>query len=161
MQSFPVNLLTTLCILSDLGVVVADVIVNSLIYQIEISGNTSSNIKDSNVLYVRDRYVITDFIFSVYLLVELLLRIVAVGLIPFVQQWHNDLDALVTFSTFIFSMVDLIVDDTATSNGLQYRLLQTARLCRLFRIVRVFRIYTMQRRLTNAARLMVSRNKRR
>lgn len=121
MQSFPVNLLTTLCILSDLGVVVADVIVNSLIYQIEISGNTSSNIKDSNVLYVRDRYVITDFIFSVYLLVELLLRIVAVGLIPFVQQWHNDLDALVTFSTFIFSMVDLIVDDTATSNGLQYR----------------------------------------
>lgn len=79
MQSFPVNLLTTLCILSDLGVVVADVIVNSLIYQIEISGNTSSNIKDSNVLYVRDRYVITDFIFSVYLLVELLLRIVAVG----------------------------------------------------------------------------------
>ncbi|KAK4016065.1 phosphatidylinositol 3,4,5-trisphosphate 3-phosphatase TPTE2 [Daphnia magna] len=161
MQSFPVNLLTTLCILSDLGVVVADVIVNSLIYQIEISGNTSSNIKDSNVLYVRDSYVITDFIFSVYLLVELLLRIVAVGLIPFVQQWHNDLDALVTFSTFIFSMVDLIVDDTATSNGLQYRLLQTARLCRLFRIVRVFRIYTMQRRLTNAARLMVSRNKRR
>ncbi|XP_046450372.1 phosphatidylinositol 3,4,5-trisphosphate 3-phosphatase TPTE2-like isoform X2 [Daphnia pulex] len=161
MQSFPVNLLTTLCILSDLGVVVADVIVNSLVYQIEVSGSADSITNGSNVIYVRDNYVITDFILSVYLLIELLLRIVAVGLIPFVQQWHNDLDALVTFSTFIFSLVDLIVDDTPTSNGLQYRLLQTARLCRLFRIVRVFRIFTMQRRLANAARLMVSRNKRR
>lgn len=46
------------------------------------------------------------------------------------------------------------------TDGLR-RLLQTARLCRLFRIVRVFRIFTMQRRLANAARLMVSRNKRR
>lgn len=43
MQSFPVNLLTTLCILSDIGVVLTDVIANRQVNILIFKYNTALN----------------------------------------------------------------------------------------------------------------------
>lgn len=76
MESFPVNLVTSFCILLATGTVIADVSSNSATEEISCQRdqpNCTGNLFD------RDVYADVDFVFSSYMLVEVICSVIAVG----------------------------------------------------------------------------------
>jgi PTEN phosphatase family protein len=97
---------------------------------------------------------VVDLVLSVYFVVELSLRLLALGLKVFFLHWYNVLDLVVIISTFIISCVAM--SGTSWAEGLT---LFTA--LRFVRIIRIVRIYSEKHNLETAARQLISQNKRR
>ena len=97
---------------------------------------------------------ITDFVFSLYFVLEIVVRIVAITPASFFVQFYNTVDFVIVFSTFIISCVAL--DGTPLAEGLAL-----FTVLRFVRIVRIYKIYTEKKHLQTGIRQLVSQNKRR
>ena len=97
---------------------------------------------------------VADFLFSLYFVFEVSLRLGVLGLSSFFYHWYNVLDIAVVFSTFIISCVAL--NGAGWVEG--FTLLMALRFVRLIRIVR---IYSEKQNLQTGARQLISQNKRR
>ena len=154
---------TFLLIILDVGLVIT-----------EISINCSS---DPISTIIRN----LDVAISVYFVVEVFLRIVALTPKVFFSKksWHNIVDFVVVILTFgatiaVFVIINDIAEETQTDvcektaekNG-SYKgskiatILVMIRFIRIFRFVRLLRIYFEHRRLVKGVRQRISENKRR
>ena len=154
---------TFLLIILDVGLVIT-----------EISINCSS---DPISTIIRN----LDVAISVYFVVEVFLRIVALTPKVFFSKksWHNIVDFVVVILTFgatiaVFVIINDIAEETQTAvcektakeNG-SYKgskiatILVMIRFIRIFRFVRLLRIYFEHRRLVKGVRQRISENKRR
>jgi len=97
---------------------------------------------------------VVDLVISVYFLIEVGLRLVALRPSVFFLQWYNAVDLVVIISTFIISAVAFSGIDWAEGFSLFTAL-------RFVRIVRIVRIYSEKKNLETAARQLISQNKRR
>jgi len=97
---------------------------------------------------------VTDFVFSLYFVFEVLLRLGTIGVSSFFYHWYNVLDIAVVLSTFIISSVAL--NGAGWIEG--FALFTVLRFVRLVRIVR---IYSEKQNLQTGARQLISQNKRR
>ena len=97
---------------------------------------------------------VIDFVFSLYFVFEVVLRIVALTPATFFLQIYNTGDLIIVFSTFIISCVAL--DGDSWVEGLA---LFTA--LRFLRIIRIVKIYTEKQHLETGVRQLISQNKRR
>ena len=97
---------------------------------------------------------IVDLVISVYFVMEVSLRLIALRPRIFFIHWYNVLDLVVIVSTFVISCVAL--SGTSWAEGLT---LFTA--LRFVRIIRIVRIYSEKHNLETAARQLISQNKRR
>ena len=97
---------------------------------------------------------ITDFVFSLYFVLEIILRIVAITPASFFLQCYNTVDFVIVFCTFIISCVALdgepLAEGLALFTGLRF-----------IRIVRIYKIYTEKKHLQTGVRQLISQNKRR
>lgn len=97
---------------------------------------------------------IVDLVISIYFVIEVSLRLIALKPHAFFIHWYNVLDLVVILVTFIISVIAL--SGTNWAEGLS---LFTA--LRFVRIVRFVRIYTEKKNIETAARQLISQNKRR
>lgn len=97
---------------------------------------------------------ILDFVFSLYFVFEVLLRILALTPATFFLQIYNTIDFIIVFCTFIISCVALDGDPWVEGLALFTVL-------RFVRIVRVWKIYTEKQHLQTGVRQLISQNKRR
>ena len=97
---------------------------------------------------------ISDFVFSLYFVLEILLRIVAITPASFFLQCYNTVDFVIVFCTFIISCVALdgepLAEGLALFTGLRF-----------IRIIRIYKIYTEKKHLQTGFRQLISQNKRR
>lgn len=99
-------------------------------------------------------YQIIDLIFTIYFVVEIILRLLALTQPVFFSTWYNVVDFAVVLITFVIVVVGM------TQNTWAERL-SLLTLLRLVRIFRLIRLYTEKQQIETAARQMVSQNKRR
>lgn len=97
---------------------------------------------------------VSDFVLSVYFMLELGLRMVALRPQVFFIHWYNVLDLVVVVCTFIISCVAL--NGAPWVDGLTLFVA-----LRFVRIVRIVRIVTEKKNLETGARQLISQNKRR
>ena len=97
---------------------------------------------------------VLDFVFSLYFVFEVILRIIALTPATFFLHIYNTADFIIVFCTFIISCVAL--DGDSWFEGLA---LFTA--LRFFRIIRIVKIYTEKQHLQTGVRQLISQNKRR
>lgn len=97
---------------------------------------------------------ILDMVISVYFVLEVALRMFVLKPSVFFSHLYNVVDLVVILSTFIISLVAF--NGSEWAEGLS---LFTA--IRFLRILRIVRIYTEKHNLENAARQLISQNKRR
>ena len=117
-----------------------------------------------------------DLAISVYFLVEVFLRIVALTPPVFFSKksWHNIIDFIVVILAFGATIaVSVIIDNIneeekidklceKTDDGKRFsKLLVIIRFIRIFRFVRLFRVYFEHRRLVKGVRQRICENKRR
>ena len=117
-----------------------------------------------------------DLAISVYFLVEVFLRIVALTPPVFFSKksWHNIIDLIVVILAFGATIaVSVIIDNIneeekidklceKTDDGKRFsKLLVIIRFIRIFRFVRLFRVYFEHRRLVKGVRQRICENKRR
>ena len=136
---------------------------------IEISINCSSNQVSTIIRNV-------DLAISVYFVVEVFLRIVALtpGVFFSKKSWHNIIDFIVVILAFGATIaVSVIIDNINEENKLDKlceendngkrfsKLLVVIRFIRIFRFVRLFRVYFEHRRLVKGVRQRICENKRR
>ena len=97
---------------------------------------------------------ISDFVFSLYFVLEIILRIVAITPASFFLQCYNTVDFVIVFCTFIISCVALdgepLAEGLALFTGLRF-----------IRIIRIYKIYTEKKHLQTGFRQLISQNKRR
>ena len=97
---------------------------------------------------------ISDFVFSLYFVLEIILRIVAITPASFFLQSYNAVDFVIVFCTFIISCVALdgepLAEGLALFTGLRF-----------IRIIRIYKIYTEKKHLQTGFRQLISQNKRR
>ena len=136
---------------------------------IEISINCSSNQVSTIIRNV-------DLAISVYFVVEVFLRIVALtpGVFFSKKSWHNIIDFIVVILAFGATIaVSVIIDNINEENKLDKlceenddgkrfsKLLVVIRFIRIFRFVRLVRVYFEHRRLVKGVRQRICENKRR
>ena len=97
---------------------------------------------------------LADLLLSIYFVVEICLRVVALRVHVFFSLWYNVLDLVVVLTTFIISCVGITGQDWAEGLALFTVL-------RFVRLVRIVRIYSEKKNLETAARQLISQNKRR
>jgi len=97
---------------------------------------------------------ITDFVFSVYFIIEISLRMLALQPEIFFIKWYNVLDLIVVVCTFIISAVAL--NGAPWVDGLTLFIA-----LRFVRIIRIVRVVTERKNLETGARQLISQNKRR
>ena len=97
---------------------------------------------------------ISDFVFSLYFVLEIILRIVAITPASFFLQCYNTVDFVIVFCTFIISCVALDIEHWAEGLGLFIGV-------RFIRIIRIYKIYTEKKHLQTGFRQLISQNKRR
>ena len=97
---------------------------------------------------------IADFVFSLYFVLEIVVRIVAITPPAFFVQCYNTIDFVIVFSTFIISCVALNGQPLAEGLALFTVL-------RFIRIVRIYKIYAEKQHLQTGFRQLISQNKRR
>jgi len=100
-------------------------------------------------------YEIIDLVLTLWFVVELLLRIVALTPPVFFSRWYNVVDFAVVCITFI------IVITATTGAGQWAENFSILTVIRFVRLVRMFRMCTERKQLETAARQMISQNKRR
>mmetsp|Transcript_19367 Transcript_19367/g.23975 ORF Transcript_19367/g.23975 Transcript_19367/m.23975 type:complete len:584 (+) Transcript_19367:44-1795(+) len=98
---------------------------------------------------------VADFIFSVYFVIEVCLRIIALGPKVFFQRWYNVVDFVIIVFTFYVSVLTLSNEEFSN----EWLALFSA--LRFVRIVRICRMYTEKKNMETALRQLVSGNKRR
>ena len=98
---------------------------------------------------------LADLIITVYFVIEIILRIVALTHPVFFSTWYNVVDFAVVLITFIIVIVAAI-----PNNGWAEKLTIFTAL-RFIRILRLLRLYTEKKQLETAARQLISQNKRR
>ncbi|TRY63667.1 hypothetical protein TCAL_08699 [Tigriopus californicus] len=99
-------------------------------------------------------YQIIDLIFTIYFVVEIFLRLIALTQPVFFATWYNVVD----FAVVLITLVIVIVGMTHNTWAERLSLLTLLRLVRIFRLIR---LYTEKQQIETAARQMVSQNKRR
>lgn len=97
---------------------------------------------------------VIDFVFSLYFVFEVIVRILVLTPSTFFLHIYNTLDFIIVFCTFIISCVAL--DGDGWVEGLA---LFTA--LRFLRIVRIFKIWSEKQHLQTGVRQLISQNKRR
>lgn len=97
---------------------------------------------------------IIDFILTLYFVIEIYLRIVALTQPVFFSTWYNVVDFAVVHIT-------LIIVGVAAFNNLWAEKLSIVTVLRMVRIVRLVRLYTEKKQVETAARQLISQNKRR
>ena len=119
-----------------------------------------------------------DTAISVYFVIEVLLRIIALTPKVFFRRksWDNILDFVVVILAFAASIATVIIvdsideDDKEERNGYicekanvysEFNLLVGIRIFRIFRFVRIIRVYLEHRRMVKGVRQRISENKRR
>lgn len=98
--------------------------------------------------------MVVDLVISIYFVIEVSLRLIALKPRAFFQHWYNVLDLVIILATFIISIVAISGIDWAEGLTLFTAL-------RFIRVVRFVRIYTEKKNLETAARQLISQNKRR
>ena len=101
-----------------------------------------------------NEYQIVDLIITIWFVLELVLRVVALTPQVFLARWYNCIDFAVVLITFVI----VIVAVTGNAWAEKLSILTFLRFVRLFRLIRVC---TERKQLETAARQMVSQNKRR
>ena len=101
-----------------------------------------------------NEYQIVDLIITIWFVLELVLRVVALTPQVFFARWYNCIDFAVVLITFVI----VIVAVTGNAWAEKLSILTFLRFVRLFRLIRVC---TERKQLETAARQMVSQNKRR
>ena len=119
-----------------------------------------------------------DTAISVYFVIEVILRIIALTPKVFFRRksWDNILDFVVVILAFAASIATVIIvdsideDDKEERNGYicekanvysEFNLLVGIRIFRIFRFVRIIRVYLEHRRMVKGVRQRISENKRR
>ena len=119
-----------------------------------------------------------DTAISVYFVIEVILRIIALTPKVFFRRksWDNILDFVVVILAFAASIATVIIvdsideDDKEMRNGYicekasvysEFNLLVGIRIFRIFRFVRIIRVYLEHRRMVKGVRQRISENKRR
>jgi len=100
-------------------------------------------------------YQLVDLLITIWFVIELVLRIVALTPQTFFSRWYNVVDFAVVLITFI------IVISAASGSGEWAEKLSIFTIFRFVRLFRLIRICTERKQLETAARQMVSQNKRR
>ncbi|XP_076042441.1 phosphatidylinositol 3,4,5-trisphosphate 3-phosphatase TPTE2-like isoform X2 [Oratosquilla oratoria] len=93
--------------------------------------------------------------FSTYFMIEVLLRVFALGPYIFFRTWYNILDCILVVTTFVLSVVTVCIENMASNPASLIVVL------RLIRLVRITRILWERQHLKTGARQFVSQNKRR
>ncbi len=137
-ESFFFRVFTMLLIVFDICIVIAD-----LATQGSRVGNSSMSV-----------FSLLDLIITIYFVVEIILRIVALSYPVFFATWYNVVDFAVVVSTFIIVCVAAGGSDWAET-------LSIFTVLRFVRIFRLVRLYTEKKQIETAARQLVSQNKRR
>ncbi|CAG0913123.1 unnamed protein product [Notodromas monacha] len=132
------RLLTLVVIVADVCVIIIDL----------VSASEGRNTHFSNSL------AWLSLIFSVYFVVEVGMRIVALGS-HFFGKWFNFLDLAVIAVTFVLAIVDVVIISEVT------RSIKFLVIVRLVRVVRLIRLVTEKQHLETGARQFISQNKRR
>jgi PTEN phosphatase family protein len=136
-ESLGFRALTMILIVIDLSVVIADLIQNPGV-------NASIN-----------SLQIIDLIITIWFVIELILRLVALTPAFFFTAWYNVVDFAVVLITFIIVVV------AATGSGEWAEKLSIFTIFRFVRVARLIRLWTEKKQIETAARQMVSQNKRR
>jgi PTEN phosphatase family protein len=136
-ESIWFRVITMLLILFDICVVIADLATE------DSEENTTLNV-----------YGILDLVLTIYFVIEIVLRIVALTYPVFFSTWYNVVDFAVVLVTFI------VVCVAAAGNGWA-ETLSIFTVLRFVRIFRFIRLYTEKKQIETAARQLVSQNKRR
>ncbi|KAG8231715.1 hypothetical protein J437_LFUL018959 [Ladona fulva] len=144
-EGLPFRIITNIIILTDIIFAIMDV-AGSL----KDRSHKGDHVPLRNVVFTT-----LDIMFSCYFLIEIGLRIYAVGWKDFVSSCYNILDASVVAITFVISLVDVIIE---SSDIHPFKLLLFLRLVRTFRMARLI---TEKKNLEKGLRQAVSRNKRR
>lgn len=123
------------------------IIIDIIIVIIDLStGSSSSGTSALQIL---------DFIFTIYFVIEISLRIFALTHQVFFSTWYNVVDFAVVLITFI------VVCTSISGSGSWAGKLTVITVLRFVRIFRLVRLYTEKMQIETAARQMVSQNKRR
>ena len=101
-----------------------------------------------------NEYQIVDLIITIWFVLELVLRVIALTPPVFFGRWYNCIDFAVVLITFVI----VIVAASGNAWAEKLSILTFLRFVRLFRLIRVC---TERKQLETAARQMVSQNKRR
>ena len=97
---------------------------------------------------------IIDFVFSLYFVFEVILRILVLKPSTFFLHFYNIVDFIIVFATFIISCVALHGDPWVEGLALFTAL-------RFIRIIRIFKIWSEKQHLQTGVRQLISQNKRR
>ncbi len=136
-ESFAFRVFTFFLIIFDICIVIADLVDNP------DPGGKMSTLQ------------VIDLIITVWFVIELVLRIVALSHPLFFSQWYNVVDFAVVLITFI------IVCVAASATGEWAEKLAILTVLRFVRVARLIRLFTEKKQLETAARQMISQNKRR
>ena len=162
MENIYFRILTFLLIIADVSLVVAEISINCSWHPVSI---ILRNI---------------DVAISVYFIVEVILRIIALTPKVFFSKrsWHNIIDFVVVILAFAATIAAVVIIDNIDldereerdgytcekedeATGKQFSLLVIIRAIRIFRFVRLIRIYFEHRRVVKGVRQRISENKRR
>ncbi|XP_071446337.1 phosphatidylinositol 3,4,5-trisphosphate 3-phosphatase TPTE2-like [Hetaerina americana] len=144
-EGLPFRLVTNILIIIDLCFAVADV-----------AGSLKDRDFEGDNVPVRNVVFTTlEVIFSCYFVVEIVLRIVALGWKEYFDAFYNVIDTAVVSVTFIVTIIDVAVESSTIR---PFKLLLVLR---LLRTVRMIRLITERRNLERGLRQAVSQNKRR
>ncbi|XP_046389575.1 phosphatidylinositol 3,4,5-trisphosphate 3-phosphatase TPTE2-like isoform X2 [Ischnura elegans] len=138
------RLVTNILIITDLCLAVTDV-AGSL-----KDRNFEGDIPVRNIVFTA-----LEIIFSCYFVVEIVLRIFALGWKEFFDSIYNIIDTAVVAITFVVTIVDVAVESSTIR---PFKMLLALR---LLRTVRMVRLITERRNLERGLRQAVSQNKRR
>uniref|UniRef100_T1J3Y5 Phosphatidylinositol-3,4,5-trisphosphate 3-phosphatase n=1 Tax=Strigamia maritima TaxID=126957 RepID=T1J3Y5_STRMM len=97
-------------------------------------------IQDDN-LEEQKPYEIVSLTFVCYFVLEVTLRIIALGANRFFRQWFNVIDFIVVFTAFIITLISAVID--------------------LIDLSGIYKLFTAKKHVEKGARHMVSQNKRR
>lgn len=97
---------------------------------------------------------IIDLVLTIYFVVEIYMRVVALTQPVFFSTWYNAVDFAVVHITLIIVVV-------AAFNNAWAEKLSIVTVFRLVRLVRLVRLYTEKKQIETAARQLISQNKRR
>ena len=127
------------------------IIIDIIIVIIDLSSRSSERSSSSGEISTLQ---ILDLILTIYFVVEIGLRILALTHHVFFSTWYNVVDFAVVLITFIIVCVSM----TGSVWAEKLTIITVLRFVRIFRLVR---LYTEKQQIETAARQMVSQNKRR